>query len=214
MHDTIDTLTPDETLAAVATHRQTADQRRTELLAERRRLSVQALTGSPGVNAKVARVASELRALDDTLLDLEATEQQARAALAEQKREQDRKLKVATIRTACQLLDMRDALAVRIDTAIDALLQDLATFDFYSVEAHGLACRYGRHDTLAFFQPRPADQMLFDRLTTAGALSPILADGHIGSRETIGDVSRHCGERVRGHLAERLLPPRPPVLEE
>ena len=86
-------------------------------------------------------MAGELRALDDTLADLEATEQQARAALAEQKREQDRKLKVATIKTACQLLDMRDALAVRIDTAIDALLQDLATFDFYSVEAHGLACR-------------------------------------------------------------------------
>ena len=215
MHaDTTDTMPPGETLAAIAAHRQTADQRRTELLAERRRLSVQALTGSPTITAKVTNVASELRAIEVTLEDLQATEQQARAALVEQERERDQKLKAATIKTACQLLDMRDALAVKVDATVIALLQDLAQFDFYTVEAHNLACKYGRPDALMFFKPQSANLMLFDRLTALGSLSPHLVDGHVGTRATIADVSRFYSERVRGHLAERLLPPRPPVLEE
>jgi hypothetical protein len=114
--------------------------------------------------------------------------------------------KAATIYAVIEALKMRDALAEGIDTKLADLLADLRKFDALSLEIRGAACRYGRHETIAFFTPKAADELLFDRLVAMQSLPVMVGDGHIGGRSTISDISREAGARMFGHLAE-LLPP-------
>jgi hypothetical protein len=205
------TLTPTETLAAIAAHRASAVGRRTELLAERRNLAARVLIGDPDAQSKATQASNELRGLEEMLEDLEETERRALAAIEADDDIEKENRKVATIYAVMQALTMRDTLAEGIDAKLADLLADLRKFDALSLEIRGAACRYGRHETIAFFTPKAANEILFDRLVSMQSLPVMVGDGHIGGRATIADISREAGARMFGHLAELLPPEKRPV---